>query len=87
MLPSERCQIAVKVPSGPAVIRGLSALLPGAEMLTGGPKSPPGGRVEAWMISLLPLFRRQTAVVVPSGAVAIWGLEAFWPGAERSTGG
>ena len=84
-VPLERCQIAVTVPSGATPICGLRASWPVTERSTAAPKEPPGGRVAAWMMLLVPLERRQIAVAVPSGAYSICGFPAFWPVAERST--
>ena len=86
LVPLERCHTVVVVPSGAEATWGLKAFRPVAERSTGAAKAPPGGRVAAWIISLVPLERRQTAVVVPSGAVVIWGSKAVWPPTERSTG-
>ena len=50
LLPLERCQTAVAVPSGANPIWGCSAFWPVSERSTAAPKEPPGGRVLAWMI-------------------------------------
>ena len=86
LLPSERFQIAVALPSGAIVTCGSEAFWPAADRSIGVPKAAPGGRVAAWMMLLLPFERLQTTVVVPSGAVVSCVSSAFCPVADRSTG-
>ena len=83
-VPLERYQTTVVVPSGATASCGRYGTWPAVERSTGVLKLPPGGRVLAWTMLLVPLERYQTTVVVPSGATATWGTVAFWPAAVMS---
>ena len=66
---------------------GSSALWPATERSTGACQTPvAAGRTAPWMMRLVPLERSQTATAFPCGSSATWGLDAFWPATERSTG-
>ena len=82
-----RLQVMVVVPSGPVSTCGLSAFPPVVERSIGVLKVVAfAARVAAWTMKLLPLYRLQLMVVVPSGPVATCGLSALWPVVEMSIG-
>ena len=87
LLPLERGQMMVVVPSGPVATCGLPASWPVVERSIGVLKVVAfAARVAACTMLLLPLERLQVMVVVPSGPVATRGFSASWPRAETSMG-
>src|SRR4249920_917381 len=86
LLPSKRSQDAVAFPFESTATWGSSASCPATERSTGSDQSPPSGRPALWMIQLLPSKRSQTAVELPCWSMVTLGLEASWPGADKSSG-
>ena len=85
--PFERCQTATAFPAASSATSGASASCPGAERSCGALQAPPVGRTADCTSQLAPFQRRQTATAFPAPSTATCCSYAFWPAAERLSGG
>src|SRR5438046_1018066 len=81
--PAERGHTTTALPAEPTPTWGTVAFWPGSGRVWIALHAPPGVRARACTRSLAPSKRVHTTTASPAGPTPTWGLNAFWPAADR----